>query len=505
MDDLNNSINSTPMPENIPQNDSGSISGFDAVNDAPAESQGYTVTPQGGYYTRSKEDIIQDEAFTRTESNSQPAPEPQNESGEYSAPKTDYRPNGNYGAQQSYSASDGYNASPNPQEFYGAGYHRKKAKPQKVKKEKNRYSAAVVIAAAVLAAVIGAVSGIAAVMVKSSDNSPTVIQNTGGSNVNITVDEEVESVAQAVAEKVSQSVVGIRTTTSVMNFFGGSSESTGEGSGVIYTADGYIITNYHVIQSAAETSGSKIEVFLEGNKTEPYSATVVGYNISSDLAVIKINVQGLTPVELGDSSSLKTGQYVVTIGSPGGLEFMGSVTYGIISGLNRTVSSASKVELIQTDAAINPGNSGGALLNTSGQLIGINSSKIVSEEYEGMGFAIPVNTVVEKCNNIISKEYEPDPYIGISVSEKYTADVLEYYGFPVGAVVLSVDDESPAYTAGIRRGDIVTEFNGTALTDYTMLGDLLNECEPDQKVSVTIYRSGRYYNTNITIGSDGSD
>jgi serine protease Do len=325
-----------------------------------------------------------------------------------------------------------------------------------------------------------------------------------GNNVNINVDEEATSVVEAVATKVTPSVIGIRTTTSVMSFFG-NQQSSGEGSGVVYKQDGYIITNYHVISDAIGNSSSKIEVFLDNDKdAESYEASVVGYNISSDLAVVKINATGLTPIEIADSSDLKVGQYVITVGNPGGLEFMDSVTYGVISGLNRIMSSDSEIPLIQTDAAINPGNSGGALVNTSGKLVGINSAKIVSEEFEGMGFAIPSNTVVEICNKIIEKENSPEPYIGVTLSEKYTAQMLMLYGYPKGAVILTVADGSPAYQTGIRKGDIITEFNGTVVEDYKQFNELFEKVKPGEEITVKIYRNGKYYSAKLKIGSNNS-
>ena len=455
----------------------------DAENNQNGES-GYTVTPQGGFYSTPKNEIIQDEVINKTEETE-------------STEKTQQNYN-------SYTGGTSYQSSySQPQYTYNTNYG---YQPPKKPDTPKRYGAGVIIIAALLAAVIGCFGGVlGAVFLTADTEAPVVIEQSddGKTNVNINVDKAVESVVEAVAVKVTPSVVGIRTTTSVISFFGGSSEATGEGSGVIYTADGYIITNYHVISEAiANQSASKIEVFLDTASSEAYPATVVGYNISSDLAVIKINVAGLTPAELADSDELKVGQYVITVGNPGGLEFMDSVTYGVISGLNRVVSSDTGIELIQTDAAINPGNSGGALVNTKGQLVGINSSKIVSEEFEGMGFAIPVNTVVEICNKIISKENSPEPYIGISISEKYTPSVLEYYGYPTGAVVLSVADGSPAETAGIRRGDIITEYKGKEITKYQVLEQLMEECKPGEKVTVKLYRSGRYYSTTITVGSN---
>lgn len=371
---------------------------------------------------------------------------------------------------------------------------------------KKRHSTGVVIISTILAAIIGASAGIMSVT-SIYNNNKTETSDNGGAvkNVNITVDENASSIAEAVFEKASDSVVGIRTTTSVISFFGGSQEETGEGSGVVYSSDGYIITNYHVIEEAVKSSTpSKIEVFIGNANSKSYEASVVGYNISSDLAVIKINAKNLSPIEIADSSNLKVGQPAITIGAPGGLEFMGSVTYGIISGLDRVVSANSSVSLIQTDAAINPGNSGGALLDTTGKLIGINSSKIVAEEFEGMGFSIPSNKVVEVVKSIISKENSPEPYIGISVSEKYTSQVLSYYGYPAGAVVLSVYDGSPAQAAGIKRGDIITEFNGKEIKEYSYLNDYLKECDPGQTVSMKVYRGGRTYDVNITIASDSS-
>lgn len=474
MDDYNNKQN-------------GELNGFDKVTN----ENGYTVTPDGGFYTKSRDDIIQDEAYH--------APEPNTAETENSNQQGSANAGGYYANNSTNYNYGGYN--------YGGTTFSVKPPKQKKAKKKGKYGAGVVVAASLLAAVIGAGSGIAAVTLTSSGNntSTPITSNVSGSNVNINIDETAESVVEAVAEKVTPSVVGIRTTTSVRSFFGGSNESTGEGSGVVYSADGYIITNYHVISGAVTNkSGSKVEVFTDTLDSKSYEATVVGYNISTDLAVIKIDAKGLTPVEFSDSSKLKVGQYVITVGNPGGLEFMDSVTYGVISGLNRVVSSDSGVKLIQTDAAINPGNSGGALVNTKGQLVGINSSKIVSEEFEGMGFAIPSNTVAEICKSIIEKQNDPEPYIGVTISEKYTASVLKYYGYPSGAVISSVADGSPADSAGLAKGDIITEFDGTEITEYSMFDSLLQKCKPDDKVNIKIYRNGRYYTTTVTVGSNNA-
>lgn len=416
-----------------------------------------------------------------------------------------------------------FNNNPQTPPNYNPNYQNynapQRTTPQKPKKAKKGHSTWVVIISSLLAAIIGATSGVLGMgsilgiswLFSGDDTTPTTsegvseIFNNNKDNVTIKVDENASSIAEAVAKKCTDSVVGIRTTTSVSGFFGGTQEQSGDGSGVVYTSDGYIITNYHVIADAVSGQNSKIDVFIGTDGSKSYPATVVGYNISCDLAVIKINVKGLTPMEIGNSDDLSIGQYVVTIGAPGGLEFIGSVTYGIISGLDRTVSTNTGLKLIQTDAAINPGNSGGALLDSNGKLIGINSSKIASVEYEGMGFAIPVNTVKEKCDKIIAREGTAQPYFGVSISSTYTSEVLELYGYPTGAVVSSVADGSPADKAGIVRGDIITEFNGTKIKEYTEFGEFLLDCKPNDTVKITIYRSGKYYTVNVKLASDSSN
>lgn len=394
--------------------------------------------------------------------------------------------------------NDFQNNQPEPNPVY---------QPPKREKPKARFSLLTVIIAAIVAGAVGIASATITTAYfwnqdKNQTNDHLDLEN---NTVNINVEEQALSVVEAVAKKVTPCVVGIRTTTSVNSFFGNQQEESGEGSGVIYKQNGYIITNYHVIEDAVTNArNTKIEVFLDSSAENSYIATVVGYNISADLAVIKINVTGLPVVEIADSDKVKVGQYVITVGNPGGLEFMDSVTYGVISGLDRVVSSDSDIGLIQTDAAINPGNSGGALVDATGKLVGINSSKIVSEEFEGMGFAIPSNEAVEICEKIIAKENSPEPYIGITISEKYTAEVLKFYGYPTGAVVLSVYNGSPAYEAGLRKGDIITEFSGTEITEYTVLEKLMSNCKPNQKINLKLYRSGRYYTTTITVGSNNA-
>ncbi len=386
-----------------------------------------------------------------------------------------------------------------------------------VNKSKPRFSVLTLVVSVVCALAVGVGSSLLVLANSKGTVSGSSGSGLTGSSVkNIVVSDESETMVEAIYEKCADSIVGVRTTSSLSSFFGGSQEVSGEGSGIVYSSDGYIITNYHVIAASSSSSTSsyfgqnsssssvadKIEVYLPSDPETAISATVVGYNISSDLAVLKINKTGLTAIEIGDSDTLKVGQNVVAIGNPGGLQFMGSVTSGVIGGLNRTltIDSIGTMKLIQTDAAINPGNSGGALVNSEGKLIGINSSKLVNTSYEGMGFAIPVNDAIKICKKLISNEGTATPYIGVNINTKYTSEVLKYYGFPSGAVVNSVDDGGPADNAGIQRGDIITKFGDTEISEYTALGDALNQCSPGDTVKVEIYRSGSTKTLEVKIG-----
>lgn len=180
---------------------------------------------------------------------------------------------------------------------------------------------------------------------------------------------------------------------------------------------------------------------------------------------------------------------------------MGSVSQGIISGLNRSVTteSGTQMNLIQTDAAINPGNSGGALLDDEGKLIGINNSKKADVDYEGMGFAIPVNEVVEITERIIKNENQPQPYLGVSINTSYTSDILNRMGFPSGVVVYSVTSESPAEEAGIQQNDIITKINGTEITSYAQMISEKNKYSAGETITITVYRNGKTIDLSVTL------
>ena len=335
----------------------------------------------------------------------------------------------------------------------------------------------------------------------SKSVKPVEIKNSGNEG-DLTVTE--------IAEKVSPSIVGIRVTAKVRNYFFGDTEARGEGSGIIKSSDGYIITNYHVIEYALDNSGrqrgnAKIEVFLSGRLDKPYIAEVKGVDYWTDLAVLKINATGLPYAELGDSDKLKVGELAVAIGNPGGLELMGSVTVGVISGLNREIQAENQraFKLIQTDAAINPGNSGGALVNSKGQVIGVNTVKMVANGYEGLGFAIPINTVKQVINDLIEYNYvKGRPLLGIRADSTYNEAVARYYNLPAGVRVEGITPLSGAEKAGIQVGDIITKFNGKQVKSLQELNELKNKFKPGDKVTLEIYRNGRYMNVTVTLTED---
>ena len=334
--------------------------------------------------------------------------------------------------------------------------------------------------------------------------------NGGYKKVEIT---QSDSPVTAIAEKVSPSIVGIKVTTASrgQDFFFDIGPGVGEGSGIIIRADGYILTNNHVIEGALSgnsnrlATGAKIEVILPSQKDKPYTAAVVGRDTKSDIAVLKIDGSGFPAAELGDSSKLKTGELAVAIGNPGGMDYMGSVTAGIISGLNRTIEteSGTALTLIQTDAAINPGNSGGALCNSTGQVIGINTIKIAATGFEGLGFAIPINHAKEIAQNLIDYKYvKGRPYLGVEIDSRFDADVAKEYNVPAGLLVADVVPLSAAYKAGIKTGDIITNFDGIKVKEFNDLNDQKNKHKPGDQVTVEIYRDGETKTLKVILDED---
>lgn len=320
---------------------------------------------------------------------------------------------------------------------------------------------------------------------------------------------------EQVVEKVLPAVVGIQsefTTTSDNRngyFFGynmpSESTSVGTGTGVIITENGYIVTNAHVIYDSQYGSGlaDNISVLLDDDKT--YDAEVIGYDVDCDLAVIKINAEGLTPAEFGNSDALKLGESVTAIGNPLGFELMNTVTSGIISGLNRNITINDKsMNLIQTDTAINSGNSGGPLINKYGQVIGINSSKMSSSygseaSIEGIGFAIPSNEASKIVDDIMKYGYVTGkPQLGISCQD-VTETVSRMYNMPIGVYVVEVTKGSASDKAGLKSGDIITEIDGEKVTTSDELNTQKNLHSAGDTIKVTYIRNGEEYETNVEL------
>jgi len=325
----------------------------------------------------------------------------------------------------------------------------------------------------------------------SSDSSASAILNT----------EDYAKTSSAVAEKVLPSVVGIKIKYKITSFFG-TSTAEGAGSGIILTEDGYILTNNHVISSESSSSfyaiqeASDIIVKLYNDDTE-YKATVVGTDSYTDLAVLKIEKDGLTPAVLGNSDNLKVGEFVFAIGNPLGLDY--SVTSGIVSALNREVASeGTTYYAIQTDAAINTGNSGGALVNIKGEVVGINTLKFAGSGVEGVGFAIPISSTTAVVEQLIDHNSVIRPYIGITGSSISDEDASKY-SLPKGVYVESVEKDSPADKAGLVKGDIITKIEGKNVSSINELNRIKYTYNIGDTVKLTVYKDGSEREVNIKL------
>lgn len=313
-------------------------------------------------------------------------------------------------------------------------------------------------------------------------------QNLAGKLTNIAL-MKGSSVTE-IAKKVGPSIVGIRmTVTSSRSGFYGAGTQEAEGSGIVIKKDGYIMTNYHVVQYADPKSGysnnTVLEVFLPDKRQA--KARFVGGDAVTDLAVLKIDLSNLPAAELGDSSILQVGELAVAIGNPLGMEFAGSVTAGVISALNRKVDTEA-LNLIQTDAAINPGNSGGALVNSQGLVIGINSAKISDTGVEGLGFAIPINEAKPIIDQLIMFGYiKGRPSIGIS-GQDVTSTISRIYGLPVGVYITDVTPGSGAEKAGIEAGDVLVGMAGKTVKTQADLDDIKLGYKAGDTVTVIIVR-----------------
>lgn len=330
-----------------------------------------------------------------------------------------------------------------------------------------------------------------------SNKSETVTNN--GTKYEIT---QVENPVVAIADVAGKSVVGV-TVRSVSNtVFGGTSTSDSEGSGIIYTADGYIVTNYHVIENAiSNQSISKVYVTLP-NSDEEIEASIIGADSVTDIAVIKIQKEGLSAATFDDSNNLKVGELVVAIGNPLGRELAGSITVGYVSALNRTLTSNGRTyKLLQTDAAINPGNSGGALVSSSGKVIGINTVKIGATDVEGIGFANPSNIAKPIVDELIKNGKIVRPYIGIS-GISLDDNMAKRYNLVKGVYVAKIESSSAAYNSGIKVGDVIVKIDDKEITTIEELNEIKNSKNVGDTVKITVYRDGKNIEINVKLDSD---
>ena len=324
----------------------------------------------------------------------------------------------------------------------------------------------------------------------SNDNSTNLINLTDYSNTAI-----------AVAEKTLPSVVGITVTYQISSFFGGSSTGEATGSGIIVSKDGYIVTNNHVINSdasstftIAEATGITVNIYGD---SESYEAKVIGTDVYTDLAVLKIEKNDLKPITIGDSNSVKVGEFVMAVGNPLGMEY--SVTSGIVSAINREIESeGSTFTAIQTDAAINSGNSGGALVNSKGELIGINTMKFAGTGIEGIGFAIPISSATTIIDQLIEFQSVKRPYIGI-MGSSVDAATAKRYNLPEGIYVEEVEENSPAATSGLKQSDIITKIEGQNVKSVNELNKIKYNYKIGDTVKLTVYRNGETIELDIKL------
>ncbi len=307
----------------------------------------------------------------------------------------------------------------------------------------------------------------------------------------------------AIAAKVQPSVVGIKVEYSVNSFFNQKGSATASGSGIIITEDGYILTNNHIVDTSSSSSfytvseATSVKVYLYGDSTA-YDAKIIGTDSLTDLAVIKIDKTGLPAAELGDSDTVKVGSFAMAIGNPLGLD--NSVTLGTVSAVNREVTDTDgkKFVLIQTDAAINSGNSGGALVNSYGQVIGINTLKLSGDGVEGIGFAIPINSTKDIYTQLINDGKVKRPYLGIGCID-IDEQKSEYYNLPIGIYISEVEDFSAAQKAGLKPGDVIIAVDGTTVTTRDELDEIKYSHSIGDKITLKINREGKEMDIELTL------
>ena len=361
-----------------------------------------------------------------------------------------------------------------------------------LKSLQNKKKVHMILAAVMTASVItfgGCSAGTAA---DNNSSAASVAQQTADNEANLS-DARNTPVVRA-AKLVGPTVVGITNKAVAHDWFNNPVETEGVGSGVIFRKDGYIVTNNHVISGAKE-----LIVSLPDGRS--LKGKLIGADEMTDLAVVKVDAKDLPAASFGDSDKIVVGEPAIAIGNPMGLEFKGSVTSGVISALNRTLDISDKrVKLLQTDAAINPGNSGGALVNADGDVIGINSAKVAANGVEGMGFAIPINTVQNIINEIMDKGYVARPYLGVSVFDPETAGRYGYQlNIDKGVYIFQLTLNGPCGKAGLQRGDIILKIDGEETNSVSDLRGKIAEKIVGDTVKITFDRNGKEQSADVVL------
>ena len=339
-----------------------------------------------------------------------------------------------------------------------------------------------------------------------SVHQPTVIkQSTGGSAGSVTATGAAYSGTMSagdIYDMACEQVVGVTTEVTYMNYFGMRSSAAVSGTGFIITGDGYILTNYHVIEDAYK-AGLDVNVIMHDGTR--YPAQIVGAEADNDVAVLKIDAVGLNAATLGNSDSLRVGDTVYAVGNPRGeLEF--SMTTGHVSAKDRSIvteATGDSITMFQIDAAVNSGNSGGPVYNARGEVVGIVTAKYRSSGVEGIGFAIPISDAVAIAQDLLTSGYVTGKaHLGVSVNSKYNEMYAQYYGWPVGAYIDSVDSGSSADYAGIQPGDIITAIDGDAIRSYDDLRASVKRHAAGETVEVALYRADEDFTVTVTFDEE---
>ncbi|WP_075841571.1 S1C family serine protease [Clostridium perfringens] len=368
------------------------------------------------------------------------------------------------------------------------------SKNKKVKKKSGFKRGIALVAGAVIVAMLGGVIGAGGVYYAFKNSIPvSKLENNSNTSANPPEfkGEDGALTVPQVVEKVTPAVVGVSTKSLVRDQFFNVKEQEGLGSGFIINEEGYVVTNYHVINGAQEVK----VIFSDGKEV---NAKVVNYDAERDIAVIKITDDVKMPgiAQLGDSSTVKAGEEVIAIGNPLGKEFSSTVTKGIVSSPNRKMKTenGNVLDYIQTDAAINPGNSGGPLINSKGEVIGINTAKKVGEDIEGIGFAIPINEVKTRLGSLS----KPILKLGIT-ARTVTPELAKENKLEEGVYVVGVQEFSPAEKAGLKIGDLIIEFGGKRVKTLEELNQAKSQYNDGDSVPVEVIRDGKKVNLNLTL------